>query len=198
MLYLPLQHHSTTDWDFSAATWQLSTAQFISPPSSLRAVSGVMNILSKLEAAYCVPAGRKVSYIRQHGGSYNNGFIFRVQRPSGSAWVMSRYVVWQTAINRWGFGRYVNTTFTTLGEWVILVPIDTWHRFRVTWWTGEDEEGHPALCVKLEREEDSIWVDYGNRYDTANMWADSQVNRLGICLYATDSFFDDTEIWIPA
>lgn len=196
-LYLPVKHHSTGDWDFSSGNWALSPAQFWSPPTSLKCTSGVINVLCNLADAYRRPEGRLVSYIYHGWMGDQSGFIFRCQQPAGSVWLMNRYYASHISPTHWILQSYLGLAPTTVGYWAVPTVLDTWYRYRLTFWISQTEKCEPALFVQLERQENDHWVDYGILEDTANLYAGSSVNRYGICVYGTYAYFDNTELWKP-
>jgi len=195
--YLPVNHHSIGDWDFSSGNWAFSPAQFISPPTSVKCTSGVINILHNWYASRRLPEGRLVGYIYNGYDGHMPGFIFRSQQLIGSALVMSRYFASYLDRLHWVLQSYIGDIATTIDTWNVLTDLDTWYRWRVTFWISQTLKCEPALFVKLEREEAGEWVDYGTLEDTANLYADSDVNRYGICLYGTYCYQDNTELWVP-
>jgi len=190
-------HHSIGDWDFSSAEWQLSTARYISPPSSLHCTLGAFNVLNNLPPVYCLPEGRLVSYIWNSYDGMMPGFIFRAQCLTGATLPMSNYRAALYGGAHWVLERLLMAVPTIIGFWPVLTDLSTWYRWRVTWWVSQTLKCEPALFVQLEREEAGEWVDYGTLEDTANMWADSEVNRVGLFIHGTWSYHDNTEIWLP-
>jgi hypothetical protein len=90
---------------------------------------------------------------------------------------------------------------TTIGSFPISHSVNTWERWRATWWNGYTGAGVPALASDLYQWVTGAWVQRGTTlYDTYNHWKDSAINRAGFgCADREDYFYwwDDTEIWGP-
>lgn len=190
-------HHSTIDWDFSEVRWELSSTQYVSPPTSLACTAGVKTfILCRLANSLCLPQGRMVFCV--YPGAYDMPLMsFRNQAPLGSSSYENCYSIYYIDNTRIRLAFYLDGVRNNLPWWDINMPGLAWHKLRVTWWNGVDPTNTPALCVELEREEDGEWVSYGILYDTENRWAESEVNRCGPAFISVGSYHDDTEIWIP-
>ncbi len=124
--------------------------------------------------------------------------MFRNQHPLGETGYANTYWIYftQTQIE---FTRYVAGAATPLGVWAWAPPPDEWHRFRLTWYSGTDGDGSPALVIILEHQVAGEWVQLGgNVYDLDEHWKDSEINRMGAMastFYGYPSWVDDTELY---
>lgn len=193
---LPL-HHSVGDWDKLGTYWRLDENHYISPPTSLFFYyEETKAFLCRLPDSLCLPVGRLVGYFR-YGYIVTYSFTFRNQAPLGTANISNTYMLASSGYLRMDFGKRVADVYTLLGQWPVSWGLETWYRYRLTWWNAYNPQNVLSLAVQLEREEDGVWVDKGILYDTDNLWADSDVNRVGLTHPPGSIWFDDTEIWIP-
>lgn len=193
------------DWDFSATNWILDVSQYVSPPSSLRIAStGLVPIgqvaLCKKADSLCLPQGRIVTYLRTSPACYPN-IHFRNQAANGSADPLNDYNLFGT-VGTFRFYRVVAGVDTTLDNWgAAWFTANTWHLLRLSWWTAYDTQNVKSLAMRLERFFEGEWVIDRTYYDTENLWADSDVNRVGVGSRRHPTYycwFDDTEIWKPS
>lgn len=190
-------HHTVGDWDKPAAGWELDTDNYISPPSSLYFFLNAPHaFLCRLAGSLCLPSGRLVTYVRPFFLD-DYWLTFRNQATLGTEEVKDCYLIATDRTSRIEFGKRVNNVYTLLAEWVTTWTIGIWQRVRVTWWTTYDDMNTPSLAVHLEVWEDEAWADKGIKYDTDNLWADSEVNRCGLASFHSGIGWDDTEIWKP-
>lgn len=196
---VPLKHHSTTDWDFQNANWLLTAQQYISAPTSIRAiVAAGLYVLSRLAGAQCLPQGRMIACTYATSVHTMYFLTFRNQAALGSASSTNCYLLYRNSATTIRLNRMVGGVSTLIGTWTTTHTLNAWHRYRITWWNGVNEQNQPALACELEQEIGGEWVSRGILYDTANQFKDSATNRCGIGLTQVDNFQDDTEIWIPA
>lgn len=194
----PEEHHSVEMWDFKGSNWQLSTAQYVSAPSSLRQTSSTsLQILCRVPATLCVPQGRIVTWVRV-SAPYRHLLTFRHQSPLGSVvtdncYYLSYYEYSWTYLYRLVAGHNVS-----IGRFSIGPILNTWNLLRLTWYNCYNPQNVPSLCVHLERWADPNWLDGGLLYDPENKWHDSEVNRMGLHGNSSDNYWDDTELWVPA
>lgn len=201
------KHHTIADWDFQRGALQrdLDTTYYISPPTSLHFKPGaewLYNvILCRIPATQCLPQGEVRTWLRRYTPNTSACCAtFRNQAPLGSAYLSNCY---QLKVDFGAIGLWLvrADTWYEIDHWTYSLPENTWVRFRTFWYNGEKPDGTPALCVDLYREEAGEWVKMEDtKYDTANWWPDSEINRCGIWTYLnpySHSWFDDTEIWGP-
>lgn len=201
---LEAEHHTLADWDFEKGdeNRSLSDDFFISAPTSLKftAPSTFGNIvLCRIPATMCLPQGELRTWQRKSSGNFYPA-LFRSQAPLGTADALNMYMIYSERVVSRLFrviaGAPVQVDTTTL-----FTYLDQWCHHRVYWYNGVTPGEEPALCVDLYRQEDGEWIkDGATMYDTANQWADSEINRCGFREYLPAghiSYTDDTEIWGP-
>lgn len=174
-------HHSVGDWDFLKCDdwspdglWELYTLEYVSPPSCLALTAGHRTngtcALCNLPPTLNMKAGRITTWSRR-----------------------------QSAIGAYPF---VLIGVTGPGDRGIelICPLQTalFMRRRFDWWQGYDPTNEPATIVLSYRWEDEKWGIYGTHYYAPMVGA---VNRVGVATEDatswTDTYFDDTEIWLP-
>ncbi|MBA7692610.1 hypothetical protein ES703_101177 [subsurface metagenome] len=94
-------------------------------------------------------------------------------------------------------GAYTPGGNYAVGTWPVVVTLDTWERWRISWFNAVDLQNNDATAIQLERFEAGAWVDYGILYDTTEPFKDSDRNRVGIRLLYALNWVDDFEIWVP-
>lgn len=204
---LYLLKHSLADWDWEENMYrELTTAQFISPPSSLmlytQAGAHEFNTaLCRHPDTQCLAEGELGHWMRTQNKLYWVHFNFRNQCPLGNAnWSNCYHLYFM--YNQATLHRRINDTDTGIAYVPISIDKEMWYHFRVVWWNGQNLEGYPALAVELYQEIEGEWVKKGDTmFDTMNQWKDSSINRVGFTsrgniVYVR--YVDDTEIWRPA
>lgn len=199
------QHHSIADWDwYDAKQRALDNTIYVSPPSSLRISSYDTTWrnncwLCKYSGTTCIPDGRLVTYLRRHHPTYGRHMlIFRNQKAVGGADWQNCYAIYfiETEIRVVRIEAGAQTVLQIINY---TLPINEWHRFRVTFYSGTNPEGTPALNIILEHYQAEEWILFGDvSYDPLDKWADSAVNRLGGLSFTRNTdpnHWDDTEIW---
>ncbi len=200
------EHHTLADWDFElGATYRaLSALFFVSAPTSLQLtgapVGSTFNtLLCRIPATILLPQGEVRSWRRNWTRS-GRFFTFRNQKPLGAANILDCYVIYftGTVAHLQGFVGGV-----LVSEDIANFPTtaNVWEHLRVFWYNGETPGGAPALCVDLYKEMFEEWQKLGSTlYDTDNLFADSAINRAGLCnqqYKGEPIYIDDTEIWGP-
>ncbi len=195
---LPAAHHSASDWDFSDADWTLDPEMYISAPKSLKITNnGHKSVLCRYPTTRVLPEGQIITWLRQTAPGRAAGVSFRNQAALGTASFLDAYAILCTDEHSWSSYRINAGAPTNLGDWDIVTDLDTWYKYRFTWFIDLTEEEETALFLRLERWEADEWVNYGAWHDTVNQWAASEINRCGLkCYYANDRY-DDTEILGP-
>lgn len=192
-----LEHHSVADWDFESIGWELSTLQFVSPPSSLRRTgAGRLAVLSRKSQALNLPQGAIITQVRPPA-IFTAIAVFRSQCPFGVANSLNNYSIRTASAGYVALWRTVAGAATALATWNAEILNLAWQKLRLTWWSGYDPQNTPALNTKLEKWVAGAWISYGVLYDTQNLWANSLQNRCGIEMRLASTFIDDTEIWVP-
>jgi len=178
---MKMQHHSLADWDFLyAPTWNvyhrydLYSGVFVSPPTCLRfdpwPLDGNVYALSNLPLAQNLPAGKMTTWAYHQGA---------------------------------GVGKtYFHIGVTGIGSLGIQITIQkktgTFGRRRIDWWQGTDGLGNPATLVDAYNWDGSNWVLTGS---STHPPITGPVNRIGIGItpqsLSSDTYWDDTEIWLP-
>lgn len=200
-------HHSLADWDFEkgATSRNLDPNYFISAPTSLHFTTypdaTIDCILCRISETQLLPQGEVRTWLRRHTTNTSCGpAMFRNQAALGSSNSTNCYFLYM-AYGAIILYRSINNVWSEEGSWTWAQPSDTWTHFRTFWYNGKTPGEEDALCVDLYREVSGQWVKMeGTKYDTANQWKDSEINRCGVLTYIrpyAESWFDDTEIWGP-
>jgi hypothetical protein len=202
-------HHSLTDWDYSTPAPYVTEAQFVSSPTSLAArYEPPFNrqgwAMCNLADTLCLPQGRLVTWYRAPG-YHPVSFLFRSQfNPSeekNDPFYNAYEVKIQTSV--WMIYRYENGVLTGLGEGNIPNPfnLNEWAHLRVTWYNWQFGIGESLLRIIIEEEVDGEWVQQAYVDDDANLFAESEDNRVGFQVIhanlAEPTCIDDSEVWEP-
>lgn len=205
-LILP-KHHSLSDWDYRpGCLFGLYTDQYVSAPSCLRPVASVAeetNEFFYLKAALApeIHDGRIVDWRRFESNAWTyGGYLFRVQDTPFDSFPLNCYRLHQTRDMSKLYKR-VDGEETQLLEQANdpYDDVDTWYHWRLTFWQYAGGDLASILRITLEIEVDGEWTQLWYYDDADNLWAESEVNRIGF--YATaypDGKFtwrDNTEIW---
>jgi hypothetical protein len=194
-----------SDWDFklTGSYRAISALRYVSAPSSLILGSGKSQptqvALSRHPDAQNLPQGelRTWKYFTSVGSI---PLCFRNQTALGGAEINNGYCL-NVSGSTWTWYRVVNNNFATVATFAIAFPINVWEHWRFVWWNGENLSGAASCCLAIYKEVDSAWVLQTDvKYDTANQWATSNINRVGIGAPGNSGMFywyDDTEIWKP-
>jgi len=204
------KHFSLADWEFEPDhQYYISTVQYVSPPSSL--ATPAVDVARRMfycylsdELAHCVPDGRIITYIRFGYLVRSYDFYFRQQPPLAYQGNQNGYrLQLQPANDRWRIYRwqdgaggiiYTGATPEFLAE--------TWYRFKVDFYQYLTEDLELTFRIEFFLEQAGEWVSLGYYDDGTNLFADSDVNRVGFSLdgynLLTIDYADDTEIWEKA
>ena len=197
----PPLHASASDWDILGAKWTITTAYYVSPPSSFRVGIDPTNQyvfkLCKNANVLKIPQGRITAWIRGQAagrlfylqfrntcnpGTNNNDNCYVTQFLLGDlTWPLyerqagAQKRSWSTAKTNW--------------------PINTWHHIRFSWWISWG-----TLIVTLDLEVDGAWVQQGDVITVENaLHGDAEYQRVGIgASSSTDGspkYIDDVAIW---
>lgn len=190
-------YHSVADWDFGTPNWELSAVHFVSPPTALRGRPGNLQwCLCRVAGSLNLPQGRIVF------SAYNTGVwgpVLNVCHQSliGDATIRHRYEILFFQHQNCSCGAYTPGGDYGVGNWPVRLTLNTWERWRVSWYNAVDLQNNDATAIELERLEAGVWVDYGILYDTNEPFKDSDRNRVGIRLLYVGNWIDDVEIWVP-
>ncbi|MBA7536770.1 hypothetical protein ES705_29034 [subsurface metagenome] len=200
-----VSHHSISDWDFEDGDEyrELSTAQFVSPPTSLLYAGdghGVnTRILCRIPATLVLPQGEMRSWVYP-SNSFFRLFMFRNQAVLGTANFLNCYSLTIYA-NVARFSRWLVGVETIVDVTACHYFLNEWTRYRIVWYTGMSPREVEAICLDLYYEVAGEWVKEGETmYHDDNLWVDEPVNRCGLTVYVLPAnliYFDDTEIWGP-
>jgi len=201
-------HHTLTDWDWSdTAQRSLDTNIYVSEPSSLSCESTAgawqtVLFLCKYEGTLCIPNGRLITYLRHHHPNLPFQYIlFRNQHPLGETGFANTYLVYFQK-DMVEFTRYVDGGAVWSQNTPFTKAVEAWERFRLTWFSGTNGDGAPALVIVLEKELAGEWIQIPPTiYDLADGWKDSELNRIGgmaTTWIGHPDWWDDTEIWKKA
>lgn len=200
-------HHSLEDWDYQADRGLgIATDQYISSPSSLKEQAvdfpGAENVWVYLKAAVRqkIESGRFITYHRAHHDLYERLFVFFWSQavPINSDTLdCYRIHFFRQDIKLEKVVDGISTTLETVArdyEW----NIDTWYRYRVTWFTFIQADLTTALRVIVDIEQASAWVEKMTFDISDPLWLASDTKLTGFFIYGSDtspSHIDDTEIW---
>ncbi len=190
-------HHSVADWDFGTVNWELSAVHFVSPPTAIRGRPGNLQwCLSRVAASLNLPQGQIVVSIYTPD---QFGPVLNICHQSllGDATEKHRYEIRFFSHLNCSCGAYTPAGDYGVGSWPVVVTLDTWERWRISWFNAVNLQNVDSTAIKLERLESGTWVDYGILYDTNEPFKDSDRNRVGIRLLYALNWIDDLEIWLP-
>ena len=202
---LKFTHHSLTDWDYPTPGPYITLEQYISPPSCLAAryKSGVIDrqgwAVCNLSPAYNIYDGRIVSYLR-FTAPYQRNFcwMFRMQAlPSSPTAPPSScyfYGFFPTTITLYRIGTNIASyTFSP------ALSIETWYRFRATWWQYLQPDMTKMCRHTLEFETSTGWIKIIDKGESINSFATSSINKIGFIVQHNsidkDCCLDNTELW---
>ena len=201
---MPAKLHSTGDWDFQYADWTLDTAYYVDSPTSLRldasvAPKGHWTVLCRTADTQVIEQGRIVTWVRLPNNSLDHALlVFRNQSALGSPTLTNSYYIdIYNSLDRW-FYRDTDNLDWLLATFGAYGAIETWAKFRVTWWNGKNLQNVDATVCRFEYWNGSAWVQVGSdAYDTNQRGKGSATNRAGIGTVSQSvaSWFDLTEIW---
>lgn len=204
-----ITHHSLGDWWINpGAGFKFDTDDYISPPSSLipsfvNTGPWHSNFYLNIAAAMNIPIGRIVEHFKMYlRETVLVEFFFRVQALPTNRYPDNCYRVDIAGNNILVYRRQAAADLLLPFESNFLgyVP-SAWHQIRLTWWQGLDPTNNPCLQIRVETLRGPDWYNEIDYYDTANLWADSAVNRVGIsggALPTSRVRLDDTQIWKEA
>lgn len=163
------EHHTTGDWDFSDMLWNLDVGVFVSPPSSLHySLQPDSTLEAKIKIAVVpianVKEGRFDAYYRvSSNASTWLHFItlFRWQDANNYYYTRIWSVDGRVQIYRVKLGVTVQLATMNDGKW----PVNTWKRFRVTWWND-----YVGIAIRVEKFTDPTWTHLLDGYDAENNW----------------------------
>jgi hypothetical protein len=201
-------HHSLADWDYRpGCPFGLYPDQFISPPSCLRNIENAESLTSeffylKASLAPCIADGRIVDWHRWTGSDVASSayYLFRCQDCPETGLPQSCYEL----IFQYGtleLFKMVDGSPQWLSSYDFAPNLNqnTWYHFRVTFWQYTGTDLNKVLRITFEMEIDEEWAEMWYFDDPLNLWAESEVNRIGFGGISTMSdhfqWFDDTEIW---
>lgn len=200
-------HHSLTDWLFETGkNWFISTVKFVSSPSSLARPNAFYTTIDghfalKEAVSGNLKDGRAITYFHAERTDIRQlRCIVRAQTSPHLGMPSNCYMFTATqAVGR--LTRVVSGSSNTLKE--VATPfvwnINTWYRFRFTWYTFFSPSLETTLRLIIEYELAGTWTPWLS-YDEANpQWEASATNLLGFWSSNgnTDSrtFWDDTLVY---
>jgi len=205
-LILP-KHHSLADWDYRpGCLFGLYADQYISAPSCLRAIvdppeETIENFYLKAALAPEIHDGRIVDWTRVQNDAYSySGYLFRVQDTPFDSFPLNCYRLHKTREYSQLY-RVMDGEMTKLLEQATdpYDDVDTWYHWRLTFWQYAGGDLASILRITLEIEVDGEWTQLWYIDDADNLWAESEVNRIGFYATAYPSgkftWRDNTEIW---
>jgi len=190
-------HFSTVDWDKSSPNWQLTGVfGFISAPYALAGTTPSSLFLSKHPQAQNLPDGQIITWFR-HLREIPCKLYFRNQSPGIGQPTDPHYEVRMERDVPYSLWCKHEAGEYQVGAWPYATSSTAWWRIRITWWRGSTLQGEWALVTQMELWVAGGWANYGMLYDTADRWANSDTNRVGLLLQVSGNVYDDTEIWKP-
>jgi len=195
-LYPIILPAATTDWDFSATSWNLDTVLYVSSPSSLR-LTGTTQLLCKYTGTTNLLEGRVINYFYIPSGySTDLRENWRNQAAVGSWSTTNRYYRrFRNTGTLWEVREVVAGVDTLLFNGTSYLtgamPVATWNLVRTTWWLS-----YAVLMMRFEWFKDGSWQKLVADCSDSTPTGGATVNRCGI---GGDNLtrFDDTEIWGP-
>lgn len=191
------KHHSSGDWDYSAATWILDGAIYRSAPSSWRAT--VNTAVSAFIKTTTVPSsylkeGRFATWVRYTAPSEYSYFQIYFRWQDGNNYYIVYIICDSPTEMRYIIRRVQDGVSTDLRSGTAaFLPVNTWYHFRVTWWND-----YVGLVIRVEKENGTWAKVIADAYDSLNLWA-ATGGRLGFAtsFYAANQWVnvDDTEIY---
>ena len=194
------EHHSAADWDFSQTSWQITTADFVGPPSSLRIWSFSKHnfiILCKNAPTLRLPQGRIQTYLKdpEVTGSYH--IYFRNTALPGVANRENCYFfTFAPAAASFSLQEeYLGDMKRAWTSSKITWPQDQWSLVRVSWW-----ETWGLLMATLELYVAPNWVLLGSEFTIPEpLFGSAPYQRAGmgngLALDHHYIYFDDTQIF---
>jgi len=213
-----LTHHSLSDWNFPAGSWELYALRFISPLRCVRAytdrTSGFTWIFLKDTLAPCITNGRIISHIwHRSGSSLFPKWCFRTQAlPPGEGVIENNPDnCYQVIIDSGSVGHTRITIKRIAGQTPTQLYQDTnvawpdayriWSKWRITWFSYIASNFTSVLRIIVDGWNGYGWQECVQIDDSVNLWEDSGTNLVGICGFGwnvSDDFkdcIDDTEVW---
>lgn len=201
-----------TDWDLPpSGYYKLDATVYVSEPSSIYLKYGYYALLKQSAVGMALAQGRIESYYRHDGArtkstsTQYSQFMFRNQAPDGTRAHNKTYAIQfygpysGTSWHQNGalFMYQDDTSSVEIATRSLAINLDpnTWYQIRCTFWVSQG-----VLIVRLEYFDGSDWVKLCDDFtDSANRWADSDTNRVGVNAYAYyGCWWDDTIIYAPA
>ncbi|GAJ11247.1 unnamed protein product, partial [marine sediment metagenome] len=160
--FIKKRHFSLADWDYRPNNgFQLDEFRKVSPPTSLRDLNSpnwdlfqADWVLLKTALGQCIPEGRILHYFQGEPGNVDFRFLFRVQDVPETEYPQNCYYM-RYAITRTRIIRRVNSVDTEL-VFTTEPPgqnPDTWHHWRLTFFTYITALFTPTFRIILEYEQ---------------------------------------------
>jgi len=199
--------HSLADWDFQPGQGLgIGTDQYVSSPSSLQEqlvdVPGkeIAWVFLKSSIRQKIQEGRFITYHRTTHAIWQDWFVYfwTQAKPINRFPANTYFIRFLTADITLGY--MLNDAWNSIKvmprdyEW----NINTWYRYRVTWFTFLDASLETALKVIVDIEQAGEWVEKMNYNITDPLWLASDTKLVGFDFRGSDtspSWIDDTEIW---
>jgi len=198
MKHVREMHHSIADWDVHLNRFILSSDHFISPPTSVKLASGILDRgVCRVAATLCLPEGRIVCWWRAPSNGYNH-LWFRVQSPVGDANPDFFYYCSFTSDADVDLGKYIPGWHGDIGSWPFPWPFNAWFQVRVTWEILPPINGNKRMKVKFEADTGAGFVDYGDIIDEEAHFEDSALNRVGLVIRSLTSYNDNYQVYRKA
>jgi len=200
-------HFSLADWYFTPGVgWMTDNTQYVSPPTAVTIYQASTTQRRRIylgdTLGLCIPEGRLATYHRYFSNSYKTMVL---------TWRCQSYTDIEMSDNSYYCRLFGDTyriakkvagteTVFVLGDLPYARQIQTWERFRISWWLALNEEFSTVLRMLLEQEHDGEWVELPLATDTTPSWSESETNRVGIHIASrgfpgSQTHLDDTEVW---
>lgn len=203
----PESHHSLADWDYRPGAYiTISGDRYVSYPSALRTIIDPPEttyewLYLKDALAHNIPDGRILDwrYFDTASAIIAGGFLFRCQDISFTDWPLNCYYIQFTPLQTL-FCANINGVRNVLYiyEHRPYADPDTWYHTRISFFQHIEADFAVYLRVVFEIQVNAQWTELWSFNHHANLWKDSDINRIGfMCRAFTTNFFqyiDDTQI----
>ena len=194
-----LIHHSLADWDKSNNNFALYDGKYTSAPTSLRSTASPRPIfLCNHPSTLCLPEGRILCQTWCNINRSSLGqFSFRNQCPTDQVPDFQNCYLFQADYIGPRVWEWVNGKSQWSHTFGSELPRDRWVNIEITWWNYPPYDDKHPLAIQFRAYYAGSWHDYGRAERDIARWHDSPINRVGLCVFYTDNYFDDTEIHAP-
>lgn len=200
-------HHSLADWNFQAGVgFAISSARFVSSPSALRrptdATQGSLGRFALKESiSGNLLDGRFITFILFEHIALSDFRVYARSQTSPHLANPPNTYYFTLRPDRVIFSKRVANVEGWLADGLFFptLTINTWRRFRLTWYTWLDAALEPTLRVIAEHEQAGTWVHIFTHDIASPLWQTSLTNLTGMELMGPDdlrqNWVDDTMVY---